>query len=321
MPAKVLMIMGPTASGKTQLVLTLAQQIPIEIISVDSALIYRGMDIGTAKPSLTEQAAVPHHLLDIRRPDQSYSVADFCHDAHALIQQISDRGRLAVLCGGTMLYFRALQTGLATLPEDPQIRQQLQLDLQQTGLAALHQRLCQLDAPAAQRIHAHDTQRILRALEINLISGRQTGEFYAEQSAAAQHYNVMKLGLWTEDRAWLHKRIAHRFDQMLQQGFVDEVQQLLKAYPNIHLMAFRSVGYRQIIGHLHGEISLDEARYRAIVATRQLAKRQFTWLRREPALHKIDIAAMTDPVLRQKLFNKIKSFWEPVNGKATRVHD
>jgi tRNA dimethylallyltransferase len=278
--------MGPTASGKTDLALDLARQLDAEIISVDSAQVYRGMDIGTAKPDAATLAEVPHHLLDIRDPADAYSAAEFRHDALELIAQIQARNRLPLLAGGTMLYFRALEFGLDELPKaDPGIRAALIQELASHGLASLYQRLQQLDPVTAARLHANDSQRILRALEVQAQSGQPLSQW--QQARQSQFpWPLVKLALAPYSRAELRERIAQRFDFMLEQGFEDEVRRLwARGDLDADLPSMRAVGYRQMLAHIRGEIDLVAMREEAITATRQLAKRQMTWLRSWPELH------------------------------------
>ncbi len=283
--------MGPTASGKTDLALALCDCLPLEIISVDSALVYRDMDIGTAKPSPEIRTHYPHHLVDIRDPAESYSAASFCHDALDCMADITARGRIPFLVGGTMLYYRALQRGLAVLPDaQPELRQQLEQRWQEEGLAALHKALQELDPAAAQRIHPNDPQRILRALEVSMTTGISMTDLWSRQPDNDLPYRVFKLALWPQQRAVLHDRIAQRFDQMLTSGFIDEVQALKnRANLNENLPSMRSVGYRQVWQYLAGGLNYEQMRERGIIATRQLAKRQLTWLRAEPELELLDM--------------------------------
>lgn len=278
--------MGPTASGKSALAMALSQRLPIEIVSVDSALVYRGMDIGSAKPTVLERQQVPHHLIDIRDPAQAYSAAEFVRDATTLIPDINQRNRLPMLVGGTMLYFKALNEGLNDMPgADAEIRAQLEAEAAQTGWPALHQRLQQIDPLSASRLKPGDAQRIQRALEVYLLTGKPLSHFHGESKAPAPHFNTLKIALLPDDRSALHARIAQRFEQMLAAGFLDEVAQL-HARGDLHadLPAMRAVGYRQAWDYLDGKISsLEELCERAIAATRQLAKRQMTWLRSWPA--------------------------------------
>ncbi|MBP6116898.1 MAG: tRNA (adenosine(37)-N6)-dimethylallyltransferase MiaA [Neisseriaceae bacterium] len=278
----VLAILGPTASGKTQLALDLAQALPIEIISLDSALIYRDMNIGTAKPTAAEMALVPHHLIDIISPLDSYSAADFCRDALALIQEITDRGKLPVIVGGTMMYYKALTEGLNDLPAaNATIRASLQADKAALGLAALYERLLTVDPDTAARLKAGDSQRIERALEIFMLTGKPMSQHFKEQAAHKPALNLTTLALIPETRSLLHAQIKQRFDSMMAQGFIDEVRALQTQYPGLHadLPSIRCVGYRQAWAYLAGEEDLASMTEKSIVATRQLAKRQLTWLR------------------------------------------
>jgi tRNA dimethylallyltransferase len=274
-------LMGPTASGKTDLAADLVERLPLEIISVDSALIYRGMDIGTAKPDAELLKRAPHRLIDIRNPDERYSAAEFREDALREMADITSKGRIPLLVGGTMLYFRALTQGLSDLPKaDPAIRARLESELSAMGLARLHARLSQLDPVAAQRIHANDPQRTLRALEVIEITGRPLSALHAEDAGEPLPYRVLKLVRAPADRAVLHRRIEARFHRMLEAGFEQEVRGLLDAGGlSPSLPAMRTVGYRQMLNYLLGACSREEMVERGIIATRQLAKRQFTWLR------------------------------------------
>ena len=280
-------LMGPTASGKTELALELVQRLPLEIISVDSALVYRGMDIGTAKPDADLLARAPHRLIDIRDPSEAYSAAEFRQDALREMADITRQGRIPLLVGGTMLYFRALEQGLSDLPKaDPAVRARLEQELSVMGLASLHQRLSDLDPLAAQRIHANDPQRTLRALEVIELTGRPLSALQAEDAGEAMPYRVVKLVRAPNDRALLHQRIEARFRLMLDQGFEDEVRGLLaRGDLSPELPSMRSVGYRQMLNYLLGGCSREEMIERTIIATRQLAKRQFTWLRADDACH------------------------------------
>ena len=273
-------LMGPTASGKTALACELSDQFPLDLVSVDSALVYRGMNIGTAKPDAATLARYPHALIDIREPSQPYSAADFSVDALTVMQQITARGRVPLLVGGTGLYFRALQQGLSDLPDaNPALRAQLFAEAQQIGWPAMHARLAALDPAAAASIGAHDAQRLQRALEVIELTGRRLSELQ-QRGQARFPWRVLKLALLPEDRRVLHARIAQRFDAMLADGFLDEMK-TLRARHDLHadLPAIRAVGYRQAWEHLDGKIDAAEFRDRAIFATRQLAKRQITWLR------------------------------------------
>ena len=275
---------GPTAAGKTAAALAIAQEHPCEIISVDSALVYRGMDIGTAKPSAAELAAVPHHLINIRDPLQAYSAAEFVTDAQRLIGEISARGKLPLLVGGTMLYFKALSDGIDPMPgANAAVRAQIETEAQHKGWPAMHAELAQIDPTTAARLAPADSQRIQRALEVFRISGLPLSHFHARQHATAgvdAKPQAALISLEPHDRAWLHARIAQRFDQMLAEGLVDEVK-TLRARGDLHpdLPSMRCVGYRQVWEALDGTSPLTEMRDKGIFATRQLAKRQITWLR------------------------------------------
>jgi tRNA dimethylallyltransferase len=285
--------MGPTASGKTAAVLELARRLPVEVISVDSVQIYRGMDIGTAKPTAEELASCPHHLIDIMSPEESYSAARFRDDALRLMGEITARGRLPLLAGGTMLYFKALRDGLSDLPAaDPALRQEIDRRAAEAGWPALHAQLAQLDAATAARLQPTDAQRIQRALEIVWITGRPLADIYAASKDAPPPYRLIGIGLMPSDRAVLHRRIAERFDTMLQRGLVDELAALRQRYVlSANLPAMRSVGYRQVWEYLDGRYDYAALRMKGIVATRQLAKRQMTWLRGMAGVAIIDCLA------------------------------
>lgn len=281
-------IMGPTASGKTAFALDVAARVGGEIVSVDSALVYRGLDIGAAKPTPGEQARVPHHLLDVRDPWQAYSAAEFADDARRALDDIAARGRVPILAGGTGLYFQALLEGLAAMPAaDAGVRADITAQAQLRGWPALHAELAQVDPVAAARIHATDPQRIQRALEVHRLTGRPISALQHDARGARLPFRVLKLVLAPADRAVLHARIAQRFDLMLDAGFLDEVHRL-RALPGMQavaapldLPAVRAVGYRQAWEFLDGQGTAADFRERAIAATRQLAKRQLTWLRGE----------------------------------------
>jgi tRNA dimethylallyltransferase len=284
--------MGPTASGKTGLAVELVQRLPFEIISVDSVMIYRGMDIGTAKPGPEVLARAPHHLIDILDPAERYSAARFRDDALALMEQIRARGGLPLLVGGTSLYFRALQQGLSALPEaDPALRAELEDWAAREGWATLHRELARLDPQAARRIHPNDPQRIGRALEVQRLTGRPLSDWFREGRGADSAYRFVNVALAPPERGILHQRIAERFRHMLDAGLVEEVRALY-ARPDLHagLPSMRSVGYRQVWSWLAGECSEAEMVERGIAATRQYAKRQLTWLRGEPELAWLDPA-------------------------------
>lgn len=279
-------LMGPTASGKTDLALALARVLPCELISVDSALVYRGMDIGTAKPDRATLDAFPHRLVDIRDPAEAYSAADFRRDALAAMADITARGHIPLLVGGTMLYYKALLEGLADMPgADAEVRAELEARAEREGLAALHAELQLVDPQSAARIHPNDPQRLVRALEVYRVSGATMTQLRMQQSEAASQdgglpYTVAQLAIAPAQRQILHERIAKRFDLMLEQGFVAEVERLHRR-GDLHgeMPSIRAVGYRQVWDHLEGRLSAAQMRERGIIATRQLAKRQFTWLR------------------------------------------
>ncbi len=275
--------MGPTASGKTDLAIDLVQELPCDIISVDSALVYREMDIGTAKPTPEELEKAPHRLIDICDPTESYSAARFRQDALHEIEQILAQGRIPLLVGGTMLYFRALQYGLSDMPEaDPAIRERLDNEMREHGLARLHARLQQVDPLAAERINPNDPQRIQRALEVYELTGTPLSELQNSDGEPKLPYHVIKLVRAPQDRSVLHARIERRFHKMLEQGFEGEVKALLQKWDLDHEMpSMRLVGYRQMLRYIQGEYQYDQMVEQGIIATRQLAKRQFTWLRSE----------------------------------------
>ncbi|WP_193015640.1 tRNA (adenosine(37)-N6)-dimethylallyltransferase MiaA [Proteus sp. FME41] len=286
---KAIFLMGPTASGKTALAIALRQKLPVDIISVDSALIYRGMDIGTAKPDATEQSLAPHRLIDILDPALPYSAADFRRDALSAMEEITAAGRIPLLVGGTMLYFKALLEGLSPLPSaNPDIRAEIEKKAAEQGWEALHKELALVDPVAAQRIHPNDPQRLSRALEVYLISGKTMTEL-TKISGESLPYDVYQFAIAPKDRNVLHQRIEARFKQMLTCGFEDEVKSLYER-GDLHedLPSVRCVGYRQMWSYLSGEIDYDEMVYRGICATRQLAKRQITWLRGWNNIHWLD---------------------------------
>ncbi len=301
-------IAGPTASGKSALALALAELRPVEIISVDSALVYRGMDIGTAKPSPAERAAVPHHLIDIRDPREAYSAAEFVRDATRLIGEIRARGRLPLLVGGTMLYFKALFEGLDALPPaDADVRRRIEARAAQQGWPALHAELARVDPATAARLAPADSQRIQRALEVWQLTGQPMSALHTAPSGAAGADSAIAGSLFSlepAERAWLHQRIAQRFDQMLAAGLVDEVA-ALRARGDLspELPSMRCVGYRQVWQALDGDFPLKELRERGIAATRQLAKRQLTWLRGMPdrQLITVDERSRPDALARELL--------------------
>jgi len=273
-------LMGPTASGKSALAMELVRRLPCDIISVDSALVYRGMDIGTAKPTPAELAVAPHRLIDVRDPVQSYSAADFCQDALQEMTAITAQGRIPLLVGGTMLYYKALLEGLSPLPEaDPHIRAVIEAQAAESGWGALHAELCRIDLVAGARIHRNDPQRLSRALEVFRITGKTLTEL-TQQQGPGLPYQTLQYAIAPLDRQMLRQRIAERFDAMLALGFETEVRNLM-ARGDLHpeLPSMRCVGYRQMWDYLSGVLDYAEMRYRGIVATNQLAKRQMTWLR------------------------------------------
>jgi tRNA dimethylallyltransferase len=306
-------LMGATATGKTALACALAERFPLAIVSVDSALVYRGLDIGTAKPDAATLARHPHRLVDIRDPSEPYSAAGFRADALAAMDEIAREGRVPLLVGGTGLYFRALATGLSPLPEaDPEVRARILREAAASGWAALHERLGELDAAAARRIRPTDAQRIQRALEIIALTGRPLSE---QQTGSVQRppWRILKLALVPEDRARLHRRIALRFDAMLAAGFVAEVETLLARRDlDSELPALRAVGYRQAAAYLAGSIDAPTFRDRAIFATRQLAKRQITWLRSELDARWID---PDDAAVAARAADAIGAFLGPWSGE------
>jgi tRNA dimethylallyltransferase len=277
----VICLLGPTASGKTTLAIELVQRLPAAIVSVDSALIYRGMNIGTAKPTPDILKRAPHRLIDIRDPVQSYSAGEFREDALSVIKDILAKEQLPLLIGGTMLYFHVLQHGIAALPKaNPAIRQQLQHALEKQGLKKLYARLQSIDPISAQRIHPNDPQRLLRALEVVEITGKTLTELQRAPSLAPPPYQFINVAIVPDDRSHHHKLIANRFQDMLKQGFVEEVENLFKRSElHAELPAIRTVGYRQIWNYLAKKLTYEEMQEHAIIATRQLAKRQMTWLR------------------------------------------
>ncbi|MBS0378552.1 MAG: tRNA (adenosine(37)-N6)-dimethylallyltransferase MiaA [Proteobacteria bacterium] len=288
--APVLVLYGPTGTGKTDWAVALAAELPVEIVSVDSALVYRGLDIGTAKPSAALRARVPHHLIDLCDPSESYSAGRFVRDALAAVAGIEGRGRIPLLVGGTMLYLRALFDGLATLPEaSPALRAQLDQRAATLGWPALHAQLAALDPAAARRIAPNDAQRIQRALEVCLSTGRPISELQRSTASPLAGRRVLRYGLLPGDRSILHERLAQRFKTMMEAGFLDEVRALYARGDLTALHpAIRSVGYRQLWAHLAGTGSLAEAVDRGIAATRQLAKRQLTWMRSDPSGIRLD---------------------------------
>jgi len=282
--------MGPTASGKTALAIEWARRLQTEIISVDSALVYRGMDIGSAKPDIEERQGIAHHLIDIREPSQTYSAADFAKDALPLMAEISGKNKIPILVGGTGLYFRALLDGLSDMPAaDTEIRVAIQAQAEVRGWPAMHEELRNIDPTAGARIKPNDMQRITRALEVFRQTGKPISEWQQASARIKFPYRVLRVCIAPKDRAVLHDRIARRFDLMLEQGFLEEMRSLM-ANSSLHtdLPSMRAVGYRQAWRHLAGETSAEQFREEAIAATRQLAKRQLTWFRGELDLRWFD---------------------------------
>lgn len=310
--APVLFLMGPTASGKTDCAVELAVQLDVEIVSVDSAMVYRGLNIGSGKPDREILQRAPHRLIDICEPDEPYSAANFRRDALVAINDIHRAGRIPLLVGGTSLYFRALRNGLSPLPSaDTSIRRRLDNEVRDNGLEALHQRLAQLDPAAAERIHRTDPQRIQRALEVIEITGSTLSELHQRDSGDPCPYPVHAFSLEPTDRAWLHRRIEQRFESMLAAGFEDEVRDLRRKHRlSAELPAVRAVGYRQMHEFLNGESDYATMVWRAVAATRQLARRQLTWLRREVGHARI--AADDEDVFAQLLEAVCRSLNTPV---------
>ena len=285
-----ILLMGPTASGKTALALELVKHFPCEIISVDSALIYKGMDIGTAKPDAQMLKQAPHRLINLIDPAESYSAANFRHDALKAMAEITSAGKVPLLVGGTMMYFKFLRDGAADLPETPpELRQRIIQEASEKGWPAMHAKLALVDPQSAHRLEPNDSQRIGRALEVYEISGKPLSQFWAEQQSEPLPYRLLNLAVMPAERNVLHQRIAQRFDNMLEQGFIDEVKALhQRGDLTPDLPSIRCVGYRQAWDYLDGKYSYEQMRERGIIATRQLAKRQITWLRSWPDLHWLD---------------------------------
>ncbi len=290
MTAKAVLLMGPTASGKTDVAISLSKRFPCDIISVDSALVYRGMDIGTAKPDAETLRRAPHQLINIRDPEESYSAGDFVRDARLAIAGSVAKGRIPLLVGGTMMYFRALTEGIADLPAaDSRIREQIDADAKRLGWPAMHAELLKVDPALAARLSPNDSQRIQRALEVFHISGKPLSEWQREAVMEPDGIEYIKIALQIEPRALLHQRIEQRLDSMLRNGFEDEMLALrARAGLDRNSSSMRSVGYRQFWAYLDGEYSRQEATDRALFATRQLAKRQLTWLRSENEVFLVD---------------------------------
>ena len=284
-----LFLMGPTASGKTNLAIELCETLPCEIISVDSALIYRGMDIGTAKPDAEELKKAPHRLINILDPAQSYSVAEFCKDALLAMQDITSRGNIPLLVGGTMMYYKALIDGLSPLPKsDQSVRKTIEANAEESGWHVLHQQLAKIDPTSAKRIHPNDPQRLIRALEVYLLTNRSMTDLMATKSVPIP-YSVRQFCIAPEDRKVLHERISQRFQGMIDAGFQAEVEKLKdRGDLHLNLPSIRCVGYRQMWQYLDGDFDFNEMREKSVAATRQLAKRQLTWLRGWKDIHLLD---------------------------------
>ncbi len=304
---KAVFIMGPTASGKTDLAVACVERFAADIISVDSALVYRGMNIGTAKPDAETLRRAPHRLIDIIDPTESYSAARFRREALAEMKAISDAGRIPLLVGGTMLYFRALQQGLSVLPPaDADIRRAIERQAAEQGWEVMHRELARVDAASAERIHPNDPQRIQRALEVYRATGRTLTEFWQQQQSEALPYDVIKIALLPEDRENLRRRIAERFQHMLELDFVGEVRRLKnKGNLDVHMPSMRCVGYRQVWEYLDGKTDFDAMVEKAVTATRQLAKRQMTWLRKETRCNFFSMENADFPEILKNLENSL----------------
>jgi len=305
---KAIFLMGPTASGKTGAAVHCYSKLPVEIISVDSALVFKDMNIGTAKPDIATLASAPHHLINIISPTEAYSAANFRTDALRLMAEITARGKIPLLVGGTMLYFKALEGGLSGLPEaQPEVRAKIDLEAAQIGWPAMHEKLASIDPQTAARLKPNDMQRIQRALEVYEVSGETMSSLFTKQTNEVFPYKVLKIALVPSDRKILHKRIELRFEQILKDGFVDEVRSLIAKYPSLmpESTSMRCVGYRQALEHLKGDYDVAELRDRGIFATRQLAKRQLTWLRGMDDMLEIDCIK---PDLNELVFNVINQY-------------
>lgn len=300
-------ILGPTASGKTALAMQLADQFPVELVSIDSAQVFRDMNVGTAKPDAATLAKYPHHLINLISPEETYSAARFCSDALRVMGEITARGKVPVIVGGTMLYYKALTEGLADMPKaDAAIRAQIDAEAAIHGWPHMHLELAKLDPESAARLKPNDAQRIQRALEVVRLTGRTMAEIYATQERQPFPYKRLTIALMPTDRAWLHERIALRFDMMLAQGLVEETRTLRSKYQlHAELPSMRSVGYRQVWEMLEGEIPPQELRDRGIFATRQFAKRQITWLNSLPNLALFDCMK---PALAETINSNVNSF-------------
>lgn len=303
-------LMGPTASGKTGTAVDLYTKLPVELISVDSALVYQDMNIGTAKPEAETLAIAPHHLIDIIPSTEVYSAANFRNDALRLMADITARGKIPLLVGGTMLYFKALQGGLSNLPEaNAEVRQNIEREAAAVGWPAMHAKLAEVDPETAARLQPNDVQRIERALEVYRLTGKSMTALHQASVGEALPYRLLKIALVPSDRKVLHERIALRFDQMLADGFIDEVKALVKKYPELTFdsTSMRCVGYRQALEYLAGQYDESELRDRGIFATRQLAKRQLTWLRSMDDIVEIDCLS---PDLHALVAEEINQFMQ-----------
>jgi tRNA dimethylallyltransferase len=301
-------LMGPTASGKTGAAVELYSRLPVELISVDSALVFRDMNIGTAKPDAETLAKAPHHLIDIISPTTAYSAANFRTDALRLMADITERGKIPLLVGGTMLYFKALQGGLSNLPEaNHEVREKIEQEAAEIGWPAMHSKLAEVDPETAARLQPNDVQRIERALEVYRLTGQSMTSLHQASVGEALPYRLLKIALVPSDRKVLHERIALRFDQMLADGFIDEVKTLVQNYPELTAdsTSMRCVGYRQALEYLAGQYDKNELRDRGIFATRQLAKRQLTWLRAMDDIVEIDCL---NPNLHTLVLHEIAAF-------------
>lgn len=301
-------LMGPTASGKTGAAVELYSRLPVELISVDSALVFRDMNIGTAKPDAGTLAKAPHHLIDIIPPTAAYSAAGFRTDALQLMVEITARGKIPLLVGGTMLYFKALQGGLSHLPEaNPEVRRHIEQEAELAGWPAMHVKLAQVDPQTAARLQPNDVQRIERALEVYRLTGQTMTSLHQASAGEVLPYRLLKIALVPSDRKVLHERIAQRFDQMLADGFVGEVKALVEKYPELTAdsTSMRCVGYRQVLEYLSGQYDEKELRDRGIFATRQLAKRQLTWLRGMDDIVEIDCL---NPDMHESVIAEINRF-------------
>ncbi len=303
----VIFLMGPTASGKTELAISLVESSNCEIISVDSAMIYRDMNIGTAKPNKEELARAPHHLINIRNPDETYSAAEFCTDANILIDEIHRRGKIPLLVGGTIMYFHALQFGINELPTaNSQLREQMNHIGTTQGWAVLHEKLSQVDPESADKIHPNDAQRIQRALEVFELTGAKLSSHHSQENPVRSDISILNIGLFPQDRSQLHNAIMTRFDAMLDQGVIDELIGLRQKWQlTMQIPSMRCIGYRQLWQYIENDINYEQMRDQAIAATRQLAKRQLTWLRHYPETKLIDPYINSAQQIRQEIIYQL----------------